>query len=67
MKVLVVHHAVDKDSSLDECDVIIQAEVVSQALRHLGYESMTVACSLNLDALCRQIKSFAPDLIFKPG
>jgi D-alanine-D-alanine ligase len=64
MKVLVVHHAVDQDSSLDECDVIIQAEVVSQALHHLGHESMTVACSLNLDALCRQVKSFAPDLIF---
>jgi len=64
MKVIVVHHAVDKNSGPDEHDVIVQAETVRQALHHLGHECKTAVCDLNLDALRRQIKALAPDLVF---
>jgi D-alanine-D-alanine ligase len=60
----IVHNAVPPDASLDDRDVLVQVEVVDRALRGLGYEPVTVECTLDLAALRERLVQLRPDVVF---
>jgi D-alanine-D-alanine ligase len=64
MRIAVIHNAVGRADALDERDVLVQAETVSDALRELGCEAKTFQCGLNLEAIRGRIETFGPDLVF---
>ena len=64
MRIVVVHNAVSAESAPDEQDVLVQVDAVSEALRSLGHEVMTLSCSLDLATIKRRLESLEPDLVF---
>ena len=64
MRVVVVHNAVSAESSLDEQDVLVQAEAVSDTLQSLGHDTTILSCSLDLSAVKRRLESLDPVLVF---
>lgn len=64
MKIAVVHNLVGSRDAPDARDVLVQAEAVSQALIALGHQPFSLACSLDLAAITRQLGQERPDLVF---
>lgn len=64
MRIAVVHNAVSDESLPDERDVIVQANVVSDALSQLGHESLLLPCDLNLSSLQQRLIETKPDVVF---
>jgi D-alanine-D-alanine ligase len=64
MKIVIAHNAVDQNSAPDEQDVLVQAEVVSDALSKLGHESFLMPCDMDLAGLQETLKTIKPDLVF---
>ncbi len=65
--VAIVHGAIPDDAPQDEQDTLIQMEAIAHALNVLGYESMSVPISLNLEdaaaTLLRMQPEFAVNLV----
>ena len=64
MRLAIVYNAVSAASAPDEQDVLVQANAVSEALRSLGHEVVTLSCNLDLASIKRRLESLVPDLIF---
>ncbi len=64
MRIAIVHNAVKDQSSPDERDVLVQAQAVSEALKYLGHEAISLACDLDLSAVKRQLEEIKPDAVF---
>lgn len=64
MKVVVLHDQVAAEDSLDQQDVLIQAQAISHALGALGHESIDVALSLDFKIFLETIKAIKPAFVF---
>lgn len=64
MRVAVVHNAVADMAGPDEKDVLVQVESVCQALTSFGHATDRIACTLDLDRVCRHLDAFCPDVVF---
>ena len=62
--VAIVHGRVEESASPDERDVLIEVEVVRSALRSLGYRTLVVPISLDLEGAARTLKAAAPPFVF---
>ncbi|GAB6185471.1 GNAT family N-acetyltransferase [Thermopirellula anaerolimosa] len=64
MRVLIVHHALSPQSSLDDRDVLHQAEFIRQSLLRLGHVVDTLSTDLDLQRFRDAIRRLAPDVVF---
>ncbi len=64
MKIAVVHNSVAPEDPPDDQDVLLQAESVAAAAGALGHGTKIFSCSLDLQAVKRELSLFAPDLVF---
>ncbi|MCF8067095.1 MAG: GNAT family N-acetyltransferase [Desulfobacterales bacterium] len=64
MRIVVVYNAVEEDSSLDDLDVLMQVNAVSDALTELGHEAIRISCNLNLLELKYALEKAKPDCVF---
>ena len=64
MRVTILHHAVSADDSIADRDVLVQRDVVAEALDALGHEHETVACTLDLAALSARLDADRPEVVF---
>lgn len=64
MRVAVVHNAVGENSAPDDQDVLVQADAVLLALKDLGHEASCFPCTLALERIRQNLKSFQPDVVF---
>jgi len=64
MLVAILHNAVSPNDSAADRDVLVQVEVVSQALDHLGHRWKTLPCTLDLGAARDLLRRLRPDVVF---
>jgi D-alanine-D-alanine ligase len=64
MKIAILHGEVAKGASLDEQDVIEEANLVSDGLARLGHEPITVPISLNFDQTMQTLGNLRPAIVF---
>ncbi|MBN1466933.1 D-alanine--D-alanine ligase [candidate division KSB1 bacterium] len=64
MKVTVLYSEVAEHSSLDDLDVLMQVEAVSQALQKLGHKPIPLPISLDLSAALERLNEQRPDFVF---
>jgi D-alanine-D-alanine ligase len=64
MRVAVLYNAVSQQDTIEDQDVLVQVDVVSQSLKRLGHEHFPVACTLDLDAMREQLRQCRPDAVF---
>lgn len=64
MKVVVLHDQVADQDSLDQQDVLIQAQAIIRALAALGYEPIDVSISLDFKAFLETIEATKPAFVF---
>jgi D-alanine-D-alanine ligase len=64
MLVAILHTAVSEEASLEDQDVLVQAEAVSAALRQLGHDCVRFGCGLDLAAARDRLRELRPDLVF---
>ncbi|MGA2060053.1 MAG: hypothetical protein ABSG67_06195 [Thermoguttaceae bacterium] len=64
MRVAVLYNAVSQQDTIEDLDVLVQVEVVSQSLKRLGHEHFAVACTLDLDAMKEKLRELRPDMVF---
>jgi len=64
MQIVVAHNALEADSAPDAQDVLVQLEAVSASLGGMGHRVVPLACGLNLEQICLQLKQTSPDLVF---
>jgi D-alanine-D-alanine ligase len=64
MRVVLLHNEVSRTPSLDEQDVLVQADVVGRALGRLGHEPIRVPCSLDLSTVRLRLLQIRPDVVF---
>ena len=64
MRIAVLHNAVSQQDTIEDQDVLVQADVVAESLGRLGHEHSTIACTLDLDSLREQLLQLRPDLVF---
>ncbi len=63
-KVLVIHNEVTDESPADARDILDQIRCVSQALTAEGYETSTLAISLQLEDIKGKLLAERPDIVF---
>ncbi len=61
---LLLINAVSKNSSLDELDVLVQADAIERAVKELGHKPRRASFGLNLEPLAQILESHRPDLVF---
>jgi len=64
MRVAVLYNAVSQRDTIEDQDVLVQVDVLSQALNRLGHEHFTVACTLDLDSMKEELRRLRPDVVF---
>ena len=64
MRVIILHNAVAADAPAADRDVLVQAELVGQALAQLGHMWETLPCTLDLESARRQLLELHPDVVF---
>lgn len=64
MRIVVLHNAVDDSASAADRDVLTQRDAVAESLNRLGHDAVPLACTLNLEAVARELKALQPDLVF---
>ena len=64
MRVALIYNAVADESRPEESDVLIQVDAVAQALKELGHRVVSLACNLNLAAVCDRLNKIEPDIVF---
>jgi D-alanine-D-alanine ligase len=64
MRIAVLYNAVSEQDTIEDQDVLVQVEVVSQSLKRLGHEYFAVACTLDLDAMKEKLRELRPDMVF---
>ncbi len=64
MLVVILHNAVLPSDSTADQDVLVQVDVVSQALDRLGHRWSTLPCTLDLGAARDRLRELRPDVVF---
>ncbi|MDI6777008.1 MAG: hypothetical protein QMD03_07190 [Syntrophales bacterium] len=64
VKTVVLHGEVSGEAGKDEQDVLVQVEVVFQALSELGYDPVIVPLSLNLTEIIVRLQAIRPAFVF---
>ncbi len=64
MQVVILYNAVSEQDAVEDLDVLVQVETVSQSLKRLGHESFAVPCTLDLNSLKEKLQQLQPDVIF---
>jgi D-alanine-D-alanine ligase len=64
MRLAIVHNAVTDQSAPDERDVLVQAEAVQAALKHLRHETILLSCTLDLATMHQRLNAIQPDIVF---
>jgi D-alanine-D-alanine ligase len=64
MRVVVLHNAVSQQDAIEDRDVLVQVNVVLEALKCLGHDRFVVACTLDLDSMKNKLSQLRPDVIF---
>ncbi len=64
MRVAVLYNAVSQQDTIEDLDVLVQVDVVSQSLKRLGHEHFAVACTLDLDSMKEKLGKLRPDMVF---
>lgn len=64
MRVAVLHSELTEGARKDEDDVLIQAGIVSRALRNLGYEPALMPFSMDSRAMMSGLRSLSPAFVF---
>jgi D-alanine-D-alanine ligase len=64
MLVAVLHNAVGPNAPPEDQDTLVQVEAVSAALRRLGHRAAAVPCTLDLEAMRRELLQMRPDAVF---
>jgi len=64
MRVLLLYNQVAPGADEAERDVLVQADAVETALRHLGHEPIRLECTLRLDELQERLSALRPDVVF---
>jgi D-alanine-D-alanine ligase len=64
MKILVLHDELSPDARPDELDTLVQANLVTHALRELGHEPVRLGFTLNLKRMVEAIGESHPDCVF---
>jgi D-alanine-D-alanine ligase len=64
MRVAVLYNAVSQQDTIEDLDVLVQVDVVSQSLKRLGHELFAVACTLDLDSMKEKLRKLRPDRVF---
>lgn len=64
MRIAVLHQAITEQDTVEDQDVLVQVECVSQALRQLGHEPAAVPCTLNLETMLDGLRAMKPEKVF---
>ncbi len=64
MLVVILHNAVLPSDSTADQDVLVQVDVVSQALDRLGHRWTTLPCTLDLGTARDRLRQLRPDVVF---
>ncbi len=64
MRIVIAHNEIQDTASADERDVLVQASAVADALKHLGHDSLSLPCTLDLSAMRGRLEEIQPDLVF---
>jgi D-alanine-D-alanine ligase len=64
MRVVVLHGKVAEDAGKDELDVLVQRDAVSAALADLGYDPVSLAFSLDVEGVVRELGALRPAFVF---
>ncbi|MBX3440943.1 MAG: ATP-grasp domain-containing protein [Planctomyces sp.] len=64
MPVAILHQAVPADAPADEQDVLVQVAAVEASLGRLGHRTITIPCTLNLEALRQSLVAARPEIVF---
>lgn len=64
MKVVILHNAAADTDSPSDRDVLVQVDVVEQALRALGHAPRRLTCTLNLEAVEESLAADRPSVVF---
>ncbi|MDD3618312.1 MAG: D-alanine--D-alanine ligase [Desulfobulbaceae bacterium] len=64
MRIAVLHNRVSEQDGPDAMDVLVQADTVGAALNRLGLQWRTIACTLDLEAVRRELSASGTDLVF---
>jgi D-alanine-D-alanine ligase len=62
--ILLLINSISDPSSLDELDVLVQAEAVEKALKELGHNLQRASFGLDLEPVLRMLETHPPDLVF---
>ncbi|UCF96795.1 MAG: hypothetical protein JSV89_16685 [Spirochaetaceae bacterium] len=63
-RIVILHGRVPPDAEPDEQDVLVEAQQVSEAMISLGYETITLPLSLDLQEAARRLRELAPLAVF---
>ncbi len=64
MLIAIVHNEVRKEDRADERDVLVQAAAISEALKALGHEVVSVSCNIDLLSIRNRLEALGPDMVF---
>lgn len=64
MKVAIIYNKIPPNATLDEIDVVHEADVVINALKQLGHTYTIIEADLNIEQLKQDILREKPDIIF---
>ena len=64
MRLVILHPTIPDDATLEDQDSLVQVEAISQALRRLGHEPVAMGCTLDLDAVRRDLIEAQPEVVF---
>lgn len=64
MRVAILHNAVSAQASAADQDVLVQVDVVGQALAQLGHQATPLPVNLDLAAAAHLLRQLEPDVVF---
>jgi D-alanine-D-alanine ligase-like ATP-grasp enzyme/ribosomal protein S18 acetylase RimI-like enzyme len=64
MRIAVLHNPVTTQSSAADQDVLVQVQVVSEALAQLGHQAIALPVTLDLASAAHQVRRTEPDVVF---
>src|SRR3972149_687724 len=64
MRVAILHNYVSPQDTIEDLDVLLQVDMVSQSLKRLGHDQCTLTCTLDLGMMKEKLGQFQPDVVF---
>ena len=63
-KIVILHSDISPNATEDELDCLIQAEAIAEALHMLGYKTILLPFTLNLNTTIKKLQSLEPVAVF---